>query len=76
MSSLGLSLLNDDVGHFITLPLCSNVSSKTLLAEFEGTFVFRDPQQFHSTLFIGGEADNLSDQVTYKFVMLWEENED
>lgn len=70
MGSLCFTLLDDDIGHLISLPLSTDVGAESLLAELQGTFILRNSQQFHRSFFIRGEADDFSDQVSNEFVVL------
>ena len=40
--------------------------------EFQGPLVLRDPEQFHTILFIGGKATHLSDHVPHELAVLGE----
>lgn len=65
-----LTLLDDDLGHLITLPLATEVGAEALLQELEGTLILRDTQQFHGTTLVGGETDDLSHDTSDELVVL------
>lgn len=58
-----LTHLCEDVLQFLTLPLATNVSAKTGLAELQGTLILGNLQQFHAALLIRSMANDFADQV-------------
>lgn len=66
----GLSLGHQDAGHLVTLPLGTNVGSKTPLEELEGTLVLADAQQLHAALLVRRKANHFTDDVTDELVVL------
>ncbi len=59
-----------NAGHFLTLPLGSDVGTDPLLQKLEASLVLGNTQQFHSALFVGRESGNFSNQITDKLVVL------
>ena len=53
----------EDGGHLLTLPLSPDVGSDALLKELQAPLVLGDLQQLHGAPLVGGEADDLTDQV-------------
>lgn len=68
MSSL--AHLCQNVGQFFTLPLATDVSAQTSLAELQSTLILGDLQQFHASLLIGSMSDDLTNQIANEFGVL------
>lgn len=64
--------LNKDVGQLLNLLLGTTEGSEALLGELAGTLVLVVLQQLHAALLVGGEADDLTDEVTDKLDTLAE----
>ena len=59
-----------DSSHLFTLPLGPNVGADPLLQELQTSLILGDPEQLHSTFFVGGETNDFSHNVTDKLVMV------
>lgn len=53
----------EDSGHLLTLPLGPDVGSDALLKELQAPLVLGDLEQLHGTPLVGGEPDDLTNQV-------------
>ena len=63
------TLLNKNVGHLFSLPLSTNVGTKTLLQEFKRSLILGDTQQFHDTLLVRCETSDFSDNLANELVV-------
>ena len=62
---LGLQLgKTDELGHLLSLSLGTDVGSDLALGKTESALIEVDTEQLHKTLLIGGETDDLTDEIT------------
>lgn len=54
--------LGNDTGEFVHLSLGTAHSAETLLSELTSTLILAVLDQFHNTLLIGSETDDLTDE--------------
>lgn len=60
-----LALGDDDVLELLTLLLGTEVSSDALLQELQSSLILGDTKHFKNTFLIGGEASDLTDELTH-----------
>ena len=60
----GTTALNQDVGELLNLLLGTTEGAEALLGELAGTLVLVVLEELHAALLVGGEASDLTDEVT------------
>lgn len=67
--SCSLSLLDQNVRHFISLPFSSSMSSEPLFTKLKSSFIFWYSQQFHASLFKRSKSADFANNIPNKFIM-------
>jgi len=70
MSGSSLPHLGENVGQLLTLPLGSDVSSKSPFQELQCPLILRHLKQFHGPFLIWGMSDYFSDQIPNELGMM------
>jgi len=63
-------LLDQNVGQLVSLPLRPEMSAETSLQELQGSLVFGDPQQFHTSSLVWSESTDFAHDISHELVVL------